>query len=185
MDKKNKGKKQSIFGNSVILQVFTRGDLWTKLSLIIMGAANLKRKQIIKGILFLLTEVAFVVYMAQSGITALKNMMTLGTQTQGWVFDEELGIDVLAQGDNSMLLLLYGVVCLFVIVLFVVLWRSNLKAALTVQDMEKEGKEIPGFADDMKTYLDAKFNRTMLLLPVTGAVIFTVLPSSFSAFTPL
>lgn len=174
MSKKEKSKER---GQKVLLQrVAEQGDVWTKASILIMGIANLRRKQIVKGLLFLLSEVAFIIYLASYGVKALKNMITLGTQTQGWVYDETLGIDVLTQGDNSMLLLLYGVAGLFVIVLFAFIWRANLKSALEVQELEEKGNKIPGFLDDVRVYMDAKFNRTMLTLPIAGAVAFTVLP---------
>ncbi len=169
------GKKR-VLPESVVAGVVSKGDIWAKLSLVIMGIANLRRKQIVKGCIFLFLEVSFLLYMAKSGIEALKGMITLGTQTQGWVFDETLGIDVLAEGDNSMLLLLWGVLCLFVIVAFVMTWRANLKSALEVQELEAKGKHIPGFIDDVKTYLDAKFHRTMLALPMLGVLAFTVMP---------
>ncbi|MDO5423113.1 MAG: sugar ABC transporter permease [Eubacteriales bacterium] len=169
----NKKKKTFRFAT---VEVVKNGDLWAKLSLIVMGLANLKRKQIVKGLLFLLAEAAFLFYMVEYGVSALKNMLTLGTKTQGWVFDEELGIDVLQQGDNSMLLLLYGVLALFLTVFFVLVWRGNLKSALELQEMEEKGKPIPKFRDDVHTYFDAKFNRTLLALPIVGVLAFTVLP---------
>lgn len=160
----------------LLKRVIKEGDIWTKASMLIMGIAGLRRRQIVKGLLFLLSEAAFIFYMAVNGVNALGHMTTLGTQTQGWVYDEALGIDVLAEGDNSMLLLLYGVVCLFIIVFFVLIWRANLKSALEVQKLEQAGKKIPGFLDDVKVYFDAKFNRTMLTLPMMGILAFTVLP---------
>lgn len=174
---KNKTKKVTKEPKKLLpIIVMQQGDVWAKASMLIMGLANLRRKQIVKGLFFLLAEAAFIFYMAVNGVTALGNMATLGSQTQGWVYDEALGIDVLTQGDNSMLLLLYGVVCLFTIVFFILAWRANLKSALEVQELEKQGKKIPGFTDDVKVYLDAKFNRTMLTLPMMGVIAFTVLP---------
>lgn len=171
------GKKKRItLPESVVKKVWTAGDGAAKLSIFVMGAANLKRKQFFKGLLFLFIEIAFIFYMIKSGVAALQNMITLGTQTQGWVFDEALGIDVLAQGDNSMLMLLWGVVALFVIAAFCMTWRANLKSALEVQAIEAQGKKIPKLIDDVKTYLDAKFNRTMLTLPILGVLAFNVLP---------
>lgn len=174
--KMGKEKKKFTLPPSVVAEVLKEGDVWAKLSLIIMGFANLKRKQFVKAFLFLFIEVAFIMYMIKSGIAAIKGMFTLGTQTQGWVFDEALGIDVLAAGDNSMLLLLWGVVCLFVIAAFCIVWRSNLKSALEVQKLEAEGKNIPGLVDDIKTYMDSKFHCTMLALPMLGVLAFTVMP---------
>ena len=40
-----------------------KGDGATKLSMIIMGAGNLARKEFIKGILFLLSEISFIMMM--------------------------------------------------------------------------------------------------------------------------
>lgn len=171
------GKKKKItLPESVVKKVLTEGDGAAKLSLVVMGAANLKRKQFFKGLLFLFIEIAFVLYMVKSGVAALQNMITLGTQTQGWVFDENLGIDVLAAGDNSMLMLLWGVLALFVITAFCMTWRANLKSALEVQAMEAHGKKIPKLVDDVKEYLDKKFNRTMLALPIFGILALNVLP---------
>lgn len=179
MSKNKKKKMPGKRGEFLLKRVIQQGDVWAKASMLIMGIANLHRKQIVKGLLFLASEVAFIAYIIFYGAGTLKNMITLGTQTQGWVFDENLGIDVLTEGDNSMLLLLYGVVSIFVIIIFVVAWRGNMKSALEVQDMEKKGKKIPGFTDDIKIYFDAKFNRTMLTLPMVGVIAFTVLPLAY------
>ncbi|WP_328587647.1 carbohydrate ABC transporter permease [Anaerosacchariphilus polymeriproducens] len=160
----------------VLPQVIRNGDAYTKLSILIMGAANLCRGQIVKGLIFLAIEISFIYYMIVTGITSLVNMTTLGTQTQGWVYDETLGIDVLTQGDNSMLLLLFGVVSIVVIILFILAWRANLKSALEVQSLKEQGKKVPGFIDDIKAYFDSKLNRTLLTLPMIGILAFTVLP---------
>ena len=46
---------------------------------------------------------------------ALLMLQTLGTQKQGLVYNEALGIEILQKGDNSMLLLLFGIAsCSFV-----------------------------------------------------------------------
>lgn len=170
-------KEKWIKGHFAIYrEVFTRGDLWSKLSLILMGAGNLRRGQLVKGLLFLLCEAGFIMYALTGGIQAIINMITLGTTTQGWVYDEALGIDVLTEGDNSMLLLLWGVMTLFILVLFIITWRANLKSAMEVQKLAEEGKKIPGIKTDVHTYLDRKLNRTLLTLPMVGIITFTVLP---------
>ncbi|WP_331464161.1 carbohydrate ABC transporter permease [Velocimicrobium porci] len=161
---------------SIYKDIIKEGDLFTKLSVLIMGASNLRRGQIVKGLLFLLSELAFLFYAVTTGFQALKDMRTLGTQTQGWVFDETLGIDVLTQGDNSMLILLWGVLAIFVFGFFLILWKSNLKSALEVQKLSENGKKIPSFKDDVMAHFDSKLNRTMLALPMVGIIAFTVLP---------
>lgn len=170
------GKKAVKQHFSIYKDVVKKGDIATKLSLIIMGASNLKRGQITKGLLFLLTEVAFIYYIVTVGLQALTNMVTLGTQTQGWQFDEALGIDVIVEGDNSMLLLLWGVLAIFLIVVFIAVWRANLKSALEVQQLKENGKKVPSFKEDIAEHFDNKLNRTLLALPMTGIIVFTVLP---------
>lgn len=171
---KKKAKKPS--EGFLPARIAGQGDIWAKLSVLIMGIANLRRKQIVKGLLFLLSEVSFIWYMISYGAESISHLSTLGTQTQGWAFDEAKGIDVLVEGDNSMLLLLYGLVSVFIIVLFVLIWRANLKSALEVQELERRGEKIPGIADDIRTAFDSKLHRTLLALPVAGIVAFTVLP---------
>ena len=94
----------SFFGN------FVKGDLVTKLSYFIMGFGCLARKQIGKGLLYLGVQAVYIYYMIQTGIYYLMMLPTLGTQSQGEVWDEELQIFKVVQGDNSMLLLLFGVI---------------------------------------------------------------------------
>jgi len=162
-----------------IISVFIRGDFLTKLSFFIMGASNLFRGQIIKGLLFLFTELAYLYYMARVGVSALKGMRTLGTVQQGMVFDESQGIFVVQKGDNSMLMLLAGVIAIAVNVIFLVIWKANINAAKDAEDIKKQGKKLPGFFDELAAYLDSKLYRTLMALPLTGILLFTVLPLLF------
>ena len=162
-----------------IISVFIRGDFLTKLSFFIMGASNLFRGQIIKGLLFLFTELAYLYYMARVGVSALKGMRTLGTVQQGMVFDESQGICVVQKGDNSMLMLLAGVIAIAVNVIFLVIWKANINAAKDAEDIKKQGKKLPGFFDELAAYLDSKLYRTLMALPLTGILLFTVLPLLF------
>ena len=66
---------------------FRKGNILTKLSLIIFGLGNLLNKQIVRGLAFLVAEIAYIYYMATFGINALVNMTTLGTHTQEKVYN--------------------------------------------------------------------------------------------------
>jgi len=153
-----------------------KGDVFTRLSFIIFGIGNIVRGQWIKGILFLLMEMGLIWYMVRAGFEGVRGFITLGTQEQGWVFDEKKGIDVMVAGDNSMLLLLYGIIALLAIVIFVVLWRSSISSAYNVQSLKERGEKIPGLRDEIELLLDKKVHITLLSLPVLGILIFTVLP---------
>ena len=65
---KNKPKKMGKKSEGGLLKrVIKEGDIWTKASMLIMGCASLRRRQIVKGLLFLLSEAAFIFYMVVNG----------------------------------------------------------------------------------------------------------------------
>lgn len=173
LDKKTKAKKKK---RENIFTIFRDGDIYTRLSFLIMGFANIARKQIVKGLIYLAFEISFIYFMISIGIEKLQGLITLGTQTQGWVMDETLGIEVLSQGDNSMLFLLYGVCALAVIGVFLVTYISNIYSARNLQKIVEEKRHIPTLKEDLKDLLDNRFHVTLMSLPLIMVTIFTVLP---------
>ena len=159
-----------------IIDAWKYGDVFTRVSFAVFGASQCVRGQIGKGILFLMAEIAFVFYMVTTGMGALRSLITLGTQEQGWVMDETKGIEILVEGDNSMMCLLYGVVFLFVVAAFVIIWRMNVMSAWQVQQLKETGKRIPKLKEDIKSLADRNAHISLLALPVAGILIFTVLP---------
>lgn len=155
------------------------GDFFTRLSMIILGAGNFARKEIIKGILFLLSEISFIGMMAIFGVNSLYMMISLGTKTTGEVFNEVTQVYEYSQGDNSMLILLYGVITFFIIAAFIVVWRAALKSAYKSQVKKENNIAIPSFIEEMKTYLDSCLHKTLLFLPIMGILLFTVMPLVF------
>ena len=59
---------------------FTQGDMATKLSYIIMGAGNIAHKQIMKGLIFLASEIAYFIFMANFGMTYVSKIYSVGVQ---------------------------------------------------------------------------------------------------------
>ena len=123
------------------------GDVFTKLSMIIFGFGNIVRKQVIKGLLFLSLEISFILFFIMSGAANLRNLVTLGTRKSEQVFDKAKQIYVNSQGDNSMLFLLYGIITVLVVVLFVLLWRMNVKSAYQVQRQKEQKKQAGAEAE--------------------------------------
>lgn len=160
-------------------RTFGKGDLLTKLSFLILGLSNLLRGQIIKGLFFLLAELIYINYMLTGGVAALAGLKTLGTKQQGMVMDETLGIFVVQKGDNSMLILLAGVIALFITLMFLITWKAGINSAYEAQMLKAQGKKLPSFAEDVRSYFDSKLNRTLMALPLTGILLFTVLPLFF------
>ena len=168
---KEVGKRLSWYGEN-----FAKGDIFVKLSYFIMGMSNIARKQIVKGLGYLILEISFLVFMIMFGVSNMVNLTTLGTKQQDKVFDEASGMFVFIQGDNSMHMLLAGVVTLGVIVFFVIMWASSIKSGAYVYELKLRGKKINGIIQDVKDLFDTNIHRLLLFIPMLGLVVFTVLP---------
>ena len=58
---------------------FAKGDIWVKLSAVIMGAGYFARKQIVNGLIMLIVEAAFVLMCVGYAAPNLAKFGTLGT----------------------------------------------------------------------------------------------------------
>lgn len=157
-------------------EVFKKGDFATKLSFLVMGAANFANKQWLKGIIFLTAEIGFIYWLIRNGFHALMMLGTLGTQQQGLVYDDSLGIEVLKEGDNSMLLLLFGIAAILVCLSLIILYVINLKSARHLYELKTAGKKIPTTMDDLRSLLNERFHATLMTIPLLGVLFFTILP---------
>ena len=170
---------------------FVKGDWATKLSYIIMGFGNIVRGQIGKGIIFLATEIAFILFMVtglgQVGL-GWSGIYNLGFFNNGkigfhekayWAVDEVTGRRVHMPADNSMKLLLYGVMTLVIIALFIVIYVAATKSAYKIQQMKAAGEKPQSFKEDISALLDEKFHVTLLAFPTLTISIFTILPLIF------
>ena len=162
-----------------VSKAITKGNAATKLSMIIMGFGNIAHKQVIKGLLFLAMEAAYIWFMVTSGITNLEHFITLGGNAQEEVWNEAKGIYEYTAGDMTILFLLYGVATVFLTGLFIVIWRANMKSAYEVECRTKEGKHVNSFREDFKKLFDQKLHWTLLTPPITGILVFTILPLVF------
>lgn len=157
------------------------GDIFTRLSAVIMGTGNICRKQIIKGLLYLAAEILFIAFMVVSGFGLLGGLTTLGTNEGGEVFNEAAQVYEYTSGDNSMLILLYGILAIIAVIAFVLLWRSSLKSAYQAQLLQQEGKAVPSFRQDLAALLDQNLHKTLLAGPIVCIIAFTILPLVFMA----
>lgn len=167
----------SIFTNYV--NHFKNGDMFTRLSYVIMGAGSLFRKQFAKGLGYLFVEIAFIYFMLTSGGYYLGMLSTLGKNEQGRVWDEVNQIYRVVKGDNSMLLLLFGVATILICFSFVAVYLMNINSAYNNQKLLENGKKLPSFKEDIKEYLDSRFHVTVLSLPMISLTLFTIVPLIF------
>ena len=156
---------------------FKDGSLGTKLSHIIMGAGNFYHKQYLKGAIYFILQVAFLSLFIASpevnstplGAKSIVNFITLGTN-EGDIFNPT---------DNSMLMLLFGVIILGIIGLFIAAYSSNIKSSYKADLDVRKGKKPTSFKQDIASLLDERFHIAMLTPAIIGILIFTILPTIF------
>jgi arabinogalactan oligomer/maltooligosaccharide transport system permease protein len=161
------------------LKAWLKGDLFTKLSLVIFGLGSIVRGQIVKGLAFLAVEALYFYYMLVSGAGYISKLGTLGTVEQGWDFDESIGINVLRQGENSMLILLFGVLAIFMTAFFIYFAYKSVKASYNAEQFRNEGQKPPSVIDEIKSLFDKNLHKSLLILPGLGVFAFTILPLVF------
>lgn len=156
-----------------IVDTFIHGDWKTKVSFLVMGFGSAARGQIFRGILFFLFQTVFNVYMLYFGGAYLAKMGTLGT-----VETSKVG-RVTVYGDNSFLILLYGILTIFFVIAFVYTWRVNVRQNKLSERLLKAGKKLKYAKDDLAALTDGQFYKTLLALPMFGIFAFTILPIIF------
>ena len=157
-----------------IVLTWKNGDYKTRTSYFIMGFGNIARGQILRGVLFLLFEVVFILYMALFGGAYMLKIGSLGTVV---TYKDDEGVTV--YGDNSFNILLYGVISIFFIIAFVYTWYANIKQNKIAQEIAATGKPLKSGKEDLQSLIDDQFHKTLMALPLLGILIFTVLPIFF------
>lgn len=183
---------------------FRHGDIWTRLSFLLPGTSFLARKQIGKGILYLGVTAAFICYMVFFGGGAISSFATLGnvqtryfcsndgaTIAPGYediVFLDESTANIYCAdqagasslvsiwGDNSSLILLYGLLTYIFIFLFVIFYFKSIMKAIDAQEAYEAGQHLPTMFEDFQSLVGSRFHLLLLTLPVLGVVIFTIIP---------
>lgn len=162
-----------------IINTFVRGSWITKVSYVIMGFGNVCRGQIMRGIAFFGFEAVFIFYMFTAGGHWLGKFGTLGDVAPGEIYDPIYDSYVRVDGDDSFKVLLYGLITIFFIIAFIYTWRLNVKQNRISEEIIARGKKVKSGKDDLKSLVDDQFHKTLLSLPLTGIMIFTVMPIIF------
>ena len=155
------------------------GGMETKLSMVLMGFGNIMHGQIIKGLIYLAVEVAYIVFMVVNGAGFLAMLPSLGSVPQKEVWDEANQIYTYTEGDQSVLILLYGVATVLLTLLMVCAWRGALRSAYKAECLAKEGRHVNNFREDLKSLLHENLHSLLMTPPVVFIFAFTVLPLIF------
>ena len=162
-----------------VTQALRDGGPETKASALVMGLGNMMHKQVAKGLVFLAFEVAYIVFMICSGVHNLAMLPSLGSVPQEEVWNEELQVYLYTQGDQSILILLYGVATLLVTLVMFWIWRGTTKSAYHAEQLDKKGKHIKTFREDLASLLDENLHRLMMTPPMFFIGVLTILPLIF------
>ena len=164
-----------------IVGTFTRGDWKTRTSYAVMGFGNIARGQVMRGVLFLVFEIVFILYMVFTGSYWLKMLPSLGEvePVLNKIYNPVTDTYSTQYGDNSFKILLYGVLTIFFIVAFIYTWRMNVKQNQLSEKILASGKPLKSGRDDLRSMVDDQFHKTLLALPLTGILVFTVMPIVF------
>lgn len=158
------------------------GDWKTRSSLLVMGFGLIARKQYLRGILYLVFELLFLGYMTFFGWKYLVKIGSLGEVACVEEWDESLGIFTYKFYDNSLLILLYSLLTIFIMVGFVYMWYHNVKSSMFSQQEEEANLPLATSKDDVRSYADENYHKTLLTVPMLGLVVFTILPIFFMIF---
>ena len=152
-------------------EIITQGNGKVAASCLIMGLGQLLYRQWAKGILYLLTEAAFVLFFVFIGAEGIVGLFTLGTvEGNAWY-----GIE----GDNSVILLIVGILSVIALAFYVILYFSNIKDVYRIQCAYDTLKEPESFKKQVASLLDKNFHKTALALPIIGVSVFSILPILF------
>ncbi|MBE6976455.1 MAG: sugar ABC transporter permease [Ruminococcaceae bacterium] len=169
------GRKEK---SATLIGAFKNGGPVTWLSSLMMGLGNLFAGQILRGLLFLAAQVGFAVYMLtpQGGLHYLRMLPGLGEQAQGKVWNEAEGIYEYVLGDQSQLILLYGLVAVLLSVTFALIWRWSVIDGYRALAQKRAGGKADTMKAAAKRLLDSNIHTLLMTPPLAALLIFTVTP---------
>lgn len=159
-----------------------KGDWKTRTTFAVMGFGQMARKQIVRGILFLIFQIVFVLFMVFFGAQYLAKLGTLGEVAGTEIWNENTGVYEYTFIDNSLLILLYSLITIFVMIAFVYAWYQSIKVSYAAQMTEEAKRKLATTKDDIEKLVNEQYHTTLLAIPMGGIFFFTVLPIIFMVF---
>ena len=147
--------------------------------MVLMGFGNIVHGQMIKGLIYLAVEAAYIVFMVMAGVNCIAMLPSLGSVEQKEVWNEAAQVYTYTKGDQSILILLYGVATILLTFLMVCAWRGTLRSAYKAECLAKEGRHVNSFREDLKSLLHENLQRLLMTPPMVFIALFTILPLIF------
>ena len=162
---------------AVLVDAMKRGNWQTRLNFLVMGFAQLLNKQVAKGVLFLIFELAFIFFMISVGVPNLSRLGTLGMVNHVKYYDTD-GVELTNVYDNSFNILLFSVATIVIIVIAIALWYLSIRDAKALQDYKAIGR-IHSNKEFLADIADKNYHIVLLSVPMVGLVVFTIIPIIF------
>lgn len=160
-------------------EVFSKGSITTKIGFFVFGLEQLKNKQWVKGIVFLLLEIGFFSWLLFSGISAFSLLSNLGPDKVIKHGLDSQGIPITIAPSNSVVILLWGVLATLIVLLFFLLAWTNYRSVKHLYYLHRENKDIPSNKQELASLLDSKLHATLMAIPLIAIFTFTVLPTLY------
>ena len=106
---------------------FKHNDKNGKLSFFLFGASALAHKQKVIGIMYIVFEVAYIALFAIFGVSSIAGLKTLGTKMPGPDPDCDDMFCEWIDGDNSIMILIYGLLWVLSIFIFFYVWNRSIE----------------------------------------------------------
>lgn len=143
----------------------------TCLSFGIMGLGQLFYKKWLKGFIYLFIQIGAILYFVFKGGPDFVGLFTLGDIKP----DPWNGV----VGDNSIVMLILGLLSIILILLYLFIYISNVKDAYATQLRLEKGLRPLEFQNEIKEMVNNKFHIMTLFLPILGTLVFNILPIVF------
>ena len=166
----------SKIGSTSLMSALKKGGPLVWASCLVMGLGNFAAGQFIKGLLFLAIEIAFIYYMASSGMNWLSLLPSLGDTPTQEVWSDDLGVYVYVQGDNSQQILLFAVATLAIVLFFAVAWSASVRSGYMGLCVKRSGAKAPSMKVDLIALFDENVHKLLMAPPFVMLAIFTMVP---------
>lgn len=106
---------------------FRFNDWSGRLSFVLFGTSHFAHKRYANGIISLVFEVGYIVLFALFGLPSIGQLGNLGDIKEAGDVCDDLGICETKPADNSLLIIVYGVLWIISIFLFLYMWKRSIE----------------------------------------------------------
>lgn len=95
------------------------------------------------------------------------------------VFDQTQGVYLTKLPDNSVLILLFGVLAVILLLAMLGLYIAHLRSMRTLYVQLRDGEHVPTNHENLHALIDERLHSTLLAVPIVLIVAFTILPTVY------